>query len=217
MLNKRLCFGAYRNIFGKKLFNGIYSDFCLLVKLFNLSAVYLEKIVNLENFIVNGKLSLCAGFADFFDNISRHLQKECKRLCNNLIERKENGELDEHRETSARRIEVLSLIELHNLLIHFLLRSFVISSRILLSDDGFIGSETCLLNGVLLLLYSEGEQNDLHEDGKENECYNVVRADGINPSERIRYNTAEEIPHDFYLPFLKLFIHPGNIPGDLRN
>jgi len=99
-----------------------------------------------------------------------------------LIEREDDGHLDEELQASREGAVVLLLVHSLDLLGDLHLSCFIGSARVLFADRHFLRTEFCLFNGVSLLLDGEGEENDLNYDGEDKECPDIVSCDRIKPA-----------------------------------
>ena len=97
-----------------------------------------------------------------------------KRIDYDVVKHYENGELDKKGETASHGVEAFLLIKLLYLSLHFLLGWLVLTSRILLAYSHFLGTELCLLYGILLLLNSKGQHEYFDDYRKDKERYDIL-------------------------------------------
>ena len=83
-----------------------------------------------------------------------------QRVHNNVIECNNNRHLHDQRQATAIGAVIFALIELLNLRLHFLHGGLIVASLVLVLNCHFLGTETCLLNGVLLLHDGKRQHQD---------------------------------------------------------
>ena len=125
-----------------------------------------------------------------------------ERRNDDVVKDDEDGELNEHRETAAGRIVAFLLVEFHDLTLHFLLGGLVGSALVFAADRHFARTEFRLLNGVLLLLDTEGEQNELHEHGKEKDRQQIVSRERVESGK----DASEKFVDSLHLVYSLIFI-----------
>ncbi len=122
---------------------------------------------------------------------------------NNVDQAEQNGELDQHRETSRHRIVVLLLIELHHLFIETFFIIPIFFLKFLHS-----GAEHLHLNHRLLLLNRKRHQKNTHNQGKQDQRNGVDRdhliAGPHNPAKRPANDQINQL-HLFLFPLFSIF------------
>ena len=115
---------------------------------------------------------------------------------NDVIQREQDGHLNQQRQAARCGVVILALIQLLDLGCDLLAGGLVITTRVLFANGHFLGSELCLLDGVLLLLDGKGQHDDLHENGKEADAQDVRAAQYVGDPAQRRTDPAQKgIPY----------------------
>ena len=91
-----------------------------------------------------------------------------------VIKDDEDGELNEHRETTAHGVVAVLLIHFLYFHGHFLLGNLIGSSLILFADRHFHRLDLCHFDLRFMLLYRKRKQNNLKSESKEKERQNII-------------------------------------------
>ena len=128
--------------------------------------------------------------------VSTLTQHVVERVDNDVIQCHNDRQLHQKRQASAIRAEVLALIELLNFRLHFLHSGLVVASLVLVLDSHFLGTESCLLNGVLLLLNGERQHQNFDNDCEQADTDNVATKAEVsgNPVQNLTDNAEKSIP-----------------------
>ena len=97
-----------------------------------------------------------------------------QRIHHDAVKSHDDGELDDQRQATAVRAEILTLIKLLDLLLHLLHRHLVVSTLVLISDRHFLRTKRCLTNRIFLLLDGKRNHQNLNHNCKETDPRNIV-------------------------------------------
>ena len=117
---------------------------------------------------------------------------------NHVVERKQNGHLDQKGQTTAEGAVFFFLIHFLQFFLHLLLGLRIVAARVFLTDSRGFGRQLCLLHTVLLLFDAEVQKKNLHNDGKKEQRQEVVIHQGITYSDNPSQGDCNKVKHTSY-------------------